>query len=227
MFRKHKHEKHDEGKKHRFRGIKILFWLGVVAGLAALWAPSIIINHQTKPIRYNGANVPTVTLPKRDTAIVFGAALKNDGKDLSPFLMIRVKAAVALYQTGRVEQILMTGDGAHADHDEPAVMRREAIRLGVPAGSIMMDKFGFDTYDSCYRARQVRDVTSAIVVTQGYHLPRAVYSCQQNGIDTIGLDAPTIISRRNMAWYTLREWLSTDKLFLQLGARAAKDRLPQ
>ena len=56
--------------------------------------------------------------------------------------MIRVKAAVALYQTGRVEQILMTGDGAHADHDEPAVMRREAIRLGVPAGSIMMDKFG-------------------------------------------------------------------------------------
>jgi vancomycin permeability regulator SanA len=225
MFHKHKHEKHVEHKKGRFRGLKLLFWSVALAGAAALWLPTYMVYRETKPLRYDGAATPTASVPKRGTAIVFGAALRDKGTNLSPFLMIRVKAAVALYESGRVEQLLMTGDGAHADHDEPAVMRREAIKLGVPDDKIQMDKFGFDTYDSCYRARHVRGITNAIVVTQGYHLPRAVYSCQKNGIDTIGLDAPTIISRRNMAWYTLREWLSTDKLFLQLAIRQAKTKI--
>jgi len=218
MFRKHKH---DDGhkKKRRFLLLKTLFWLTLLLGAVALWGPSLYINRQTEPVRYNGSKVPLESLPERDTAIVFGAALKNKGHDPSPFLLIRVKAAVALYETERVEQLLMTGDGGRSDHDEPAVMRREAIKLGVPADKIIMDKFGFDTFDSCYRARYVRGITSAIVVTQGYHLPRAVYSCQQQGIDTIGLDAPTIISRQNMAWYLLREWLSTDKMMLQLYLR--------
>ncbi|HPR09053.1 MAG TPA: ElyC/SanA/YdcF family protein [Candidatus Saccharibacteria bacterium] len=215
MFRKQ--SRGTDKKTHS--GAKFLLCMIIAAGAIVLWGPSIYANYTTRQIRYNGEKVPTVQLPKRDTAIVFGAALKDKGTNPSAFLLIRVKAAVALYEAGRVNRILMSGDGRQPNHDEPYIMQREAIKLGVPAEAIMMDKFGFDTYDSCYRARHVREITSAIVVTQGYHLPRAVMTCQKNGIDTIGLDAPTRISTRNMGWYMLREWLSTDKLFMQLALR--------
>lgn len=215
MFKK---RSRDTDKKSRFL-VKFVLLLMVAGGAVALWGPSVYTNYMTRPLRYDGEKVPTAQLPKRDVAIVFGAALKDNGSNPSAFLLIRVKAAVALYEAGRVDRILMTGDGGHPNHDEPYIMQREAIKLGVSPEAIMVDKFGFDTYDSCYRARHIHEITSAIVVTQGYHLPRAVLTCQKNGIDTIGLDAPTRISKRTMAWYVFREWLSTDKLFIQLGLR--------
>lgn len=171
--------------------------------------------------RYTLAQAGEGTVPKRSYAIVFGAALRNRGTEPSNYLRWRIETAVALYKAGQVQKLLMSGDGSFPDHDEPAIMKREAIELGVAEKDIEMDKFGFDTYDSCYRARNQRGVTSAIAVTQSYHLPRAVFSCQQVGIDTIGVAAVARIGRSVSPYDFLRESASTYKLCMQLAVRRA------
>lgn len=220
MFR---HKKHEEKTRRRRLGV-VLFVLLIVVAVVLVVGPSVHVNVTTRQQRYELSRISVSDVPKRDTAIVLGAGLRDRGKNLSPYLQWRVNTAVKLYKAGRVDTLLMTGDGGHADHDEPAVMRREAIKQGVPANKIMMDKFGFDTYDSCTRAKKYRDVTSAIVVTQGYHLPRAVYSCRAVGINAIGVNAQTESGRGWSPYALAREWLSTDKLFTQLSIEAVRQK---
>ena len=119
-------------------------------------------------------------------AIVLGAGLNRDGK-ATWFLADRLDGAIRLYKLGKVDGLLMSGDNSVASHDEPAAMRDYALSRGVPAGAITLDDAGFDTYDSCYRAWRIFGVRSAVVVTQNYHLPRAVYLCRSVGIDADGL----------------------------------------
>jgi vancomycin permeability regulator SanA len=149
-------------------------------------------------------------VPARRVAIVFGAGVRPDGRP-SPMLADRVEAAVQLYQLGRVQKILMTGDNSRIGYDEPTAMRRYAERLGVPAHDITLDYAGFSTYESCYRARAIFGVQQAILITQRYHLPRALYTCRSLGIDGVGLGTPDWQRYRTvlMSIYTLREALAT------------------
>ena len=119
-------------------------------------------------------------------ALVLGAGLTRDGK-ATWFLTDRIDAAIQLYRLGKVDGLLMSGDNSVASHDEPAAMRAYALAEGVPAAAITVDDAGFDTYDSCYRASRIFGVRSAVVVTQNYHLPRAVYLCRSVGIEADGL----------------------------------------
>ncbi len=119
-------------------------------------------------------------------AIVLGDGLTRTGT-ATWFLADRLDGAIRLYKMGKVDGLLMSGDNHVANHDEPAAMRDYALSKGVPAAAITVDDAGFDTYDSCYRAWQIFGVRSAVVVTQNYHLPRAVYLCRSVGIDADGL----------------------------------------
>jgi SanA protein len=121
-------------------------------------------------------------------AIVFGAGLYRDGTPM-PVLADRVETAVDLYKAGIVQKLLLTGDNRSPDYNEPQAMRRLAIALGVPEDDLVLDYAGRRTYDSCYRARFVFGVTKAILVSQEFHLPRAVYLCSQLGIESIGVSA--------------------------------------
>ena len=183
--------------------------LALLALLAVLLAPPLLI-----------AYVHLVTLPHRTSAIeetrpapvaiVFGAGLRPDGTP-SPMLADRVEAGVALYQQGRVSRLLMTGDASEPNYDEVGAMRAHAMRLGVPNEAIMLDSAGLNTYQSCYRARSVYAIDEAILVTQDYHLPRAVYSCRQLGIDARGLGTPDweAYSDEIIRYYVTREMLAT------------------
>jgi vancomycin permeability regulator SanA len=142
---------------------------------------------------------------------VLGAGVRPDGS-LSPFLSDRVDAAVELHRLGRVRHLLMTGDNGRRDYDEVSAMRRAAVARGVPAGDVTLDYAGFSTYDSCYRAREVFGVRSAVVVTQAYHLRRAVYTCRSLGLDAVGLGLPDWEVGRyrgSMPRYQAREVLAT------------------
>lgn len=205
-------------KKALRRVVLALFFIGL---FLLLLSPVIGTYILTNNERYTLAQVNEGAVPKKDYAIVLGAALKNQGTEPSNYLRWRIETAVALYKIGQVDKLLMSGDGSYPDHDEPAVMKRVAVGLGVPAKDIEMDKFGFDTYDSCYRAYNQRRITSAIVVTQSYHLPRAVFSCQQVGIDTIGVAAVARVGRSVSPYDLLRESASTYKLYAQLAIRKA------
>jgi SanA protein len=138
-------------------------------------------------------------------AIVFGARVYGSGR-LSAMLADRVETAVALYKQGKVQKLLMSGDNRFDNYNEPGAMMAHAIERGVPAEDIQPDYGGRRTYDTCYRAAHVFQVDSAILVTQQFHLPRALFLCDQLGIDAVGVSA----DRRDylpqsLAWSETRE----------------------
>jgi len=154
-------------------------------------------------------------VPYRPVAIVFGAGIYKNNQP-SPYLQWRVNTAVKLYKAHRVGKLLMTGDNSTKHHNEPIVMQHLAEEQGVPAKDIVLDYAGFNTYDSCYRAHAIFKVRSAILVSQGYHLPRAVLACTDLGVSSIGVAAQHPGGRDWGVMYTVREWFSTDKIVLQL-----------
>lgn len=142
-------------------------------------------------------------------AIVFGAGLLRDGTP-SPVLKDRVTAAVQLYQAGKVEKLLMSGDNRFIDYNEPAAMKTYAMGLGVPEEDIVLDYAGRRTYDTCYRAKEIFGLNEAILVTQRYHLPRALFTCQGMGMTVNGVAADLrIYNSHSLRFWSLRELPAT------------------
>lgn len=127
-------------------------------------------------------------IPAMPVAIVFGAGYSNRHGP-GAVLFDRVQSGVELYRSGKVRKLLMTGDNGHVGYSEPAAMRRCALSLGVPDRDIVMDFAGFRTYDSLWRARDVFGVRQAVLVTQRYHLPRALYLAHALGLRVVGYPA--------------------------------------
>jgi SanA protein len=136
-------------------------------------------------------------------AVVFGAAVYSGGR-LSPVLRDRMDTAIDLYRAGRVDHILVSGDGRSIYYDEPGAMHSYAVQQGVAQGDVTTDRAGRRTYDTCYRAAYVYDVTQAVLVTQRFHLPRALLTCGGLGIDVVGASADRR-PYRGAGWYELRE----------------------
>lgn len=130
------------------------------------------------------------TVPDAPVALVLGTKVYPDGTP-SPFLAGRLEIARTLLATGKVGAILVSGDNMNHDYNEPAAMRRWLVDRGVPADKVVLDHAGFDTYDSCARAKRIFGVDRAIVVTQTFHLPRAVTVCRQLGVDAFGVGDET------------------------------------
>lgn len=174
----------------------------VLLGLACalLFIPRLIEQIVTKSSIY-----PENDVPAAPVAIVFGAGLSKDGS-ASPVLRDRVKTAAELYFNHKVSKLLMSGDNSFITYNEPGAMRSYAIQLGVPDKDIVLDYAGRRTYDSCYRARAIFGVQEAVLVTQGFHLPRALLLCQGMGIKSTGVKADRrAYSRLPYFYWTLRE----------------------
>ncbi len=154
------------------------------------------------------------TAPSRQVAIVFGAGVFPNGTLTAP-LQDRVWTAVQLYRLGKVRKLLMSGDNGQTSYDEPTAMREYAVAKGIPLADVALDYAGFHTYDTCYRAREVFAVKSATLITQAYHLPRALFTCQSLGIDVIGIPADRHSYRRYL-WYLLREQISRARAYFQV-----------
>lgn len=150
------------------------------------------------------------------TAIVPGAYVLPDGR-LCDMLADRVETAVELYRQGKVEKILMTGDHGRTSYDEVNSMRKYAQSRGIPAGDIFMDHAGFSTYESMYRAREIFGVQSAVVVTQNFHLPRAVYTARKLGLPAVGISSDRYNYPTEMN--EIREVLARVKAFAQVVAK--------
>lgn len=142
------------------------------------------------------------SLPAQRVAIVFGAGIR--GERPTPMLHDRVASAVDLYRAGVVQKLLMSGDNRFDDYNEPRVMRNVAMQLGVPAEDIVLDHAGRSTYDTCYRAREIFGVTRAALVTQRFHLDRALMICNALGVQAEGYSADRR-AYRTVWWNELRE----------------------
>ncbi len=137
--------------------------------------------------------------------IVFGAGLLRDGS-AGPVLSDRVQTAVDLYHAGKVDKLLMSGDNRFIEYNEPEAMRQYALARGVPDEDIVLDYAGRRTYDTCYRAKHIFSVDSAILITQDFHLERALFLCNWFGINSTGVEANNrYFLKRSRAWWNFRE----------------------
>ncbi|MEW2316782.1 SanA/YdcF family protein [Streptomyces bauhiniae] len=164
---------------------------GVVAGCVLALLPSTWLYVSTADRLRTAADVP-----RTEVAVVFGAGLWNGGP--SPYLAHRLDAAARLYRAGRIKAVLVTGDNSREDYDEPSAMRTYLSRHGVPAERIVSDYAGFDTWDSCVRARRVFGVHRAVLISQTFHIRRAVALCEAAGVSSYGLG---VNDKHDATWY--------------------------
>lgn len=148
--------------------------------------------------------VPTRRHP---VAIIFGAGLRRNGLPTA-VLADRVATGVTLYRRGLVEGLLMSGTQRADGYDEPASMAQLAVELGVPSGAIQLDSGGTRTIETCLRAAAVFGIQSALLVSQRYHLPRALALCHAVGISAEGI-AADLREYRASAYWQLREYPAT------------------
>ena len=154
--------------------------------------------------------------PARPVAIVFGAGLRRDGTPTT-VLQDRVETAAELYAEGKVRKLLMSGDNRYVNYNEPEAMRRYALQLGVPDKDIVLDYAGRRTYDTCYRARAIFGIKEAVLVTQLFHLPRALYTCNMLGVQAVGVEADRAYYRKitRLIW-NVRELPATFAALVEL-----------
>ncbi len=145
------------------------------------------------PVR--GRIVSEHNAPQVPVALVLGAQVYPSGWP-SAFLRARLDLGKRLYDAGRVQRILVSGACDAPEYDEPKAMRAYLIRAGVPAADIMVDAHGVDTYDSCVRARDVFGLDEVVLVSQSYHLPRAVGTARRLGLRAYGVGDESVRARR-------------------------------
>jgi len=189
------------------RGVVAALGLGLLAGAAVLgsvaWVRATAAGHT-----YGDDDL--VAVPPAPVALVLGAQVYPSGRP-SPFLAGRLDRAKELYDAGLVRVILVSGDNMAREYNEPDAMRTYLLDRGVPADKVVADYAGFDTYDSCARAQRIFGVERLVVVTQGYHLPRAVATCRALGLDADGLGDTSVSGSEAWRRGALRDQLATVK----------------
>lgn len=136
--------------------------------------------------------------------VVFGAGIKKNGEP-SDALRDRLDTAVDVWKRGVVKTVLVSGDNRTVDHNEPGVMESYLVEHGVPAEQIRKDFAGRRTYDTCWRARHIWGASEVLLVSQGYHVPRAMWLCEKMGLEVHGVSA-TRHSYIKGPWFEAREW---------------------
>ncbi|WP_233188377.1 SanA/YdcF family protein [Actinomyces qiguomingii] len=200
-------------------------WRWAIGGLAALavavvalpntWVWVASAGHVTD----NGAADDDATAP---VAIVLGASVYSTGEP-SPWLRYRLDVAVDLYDSGRVDAILVSGDNGHETYNEPVAMYEYLVSAGIPAEAIAVDYAGFDTYATCVRAHDVFGVSEAIVVSQDFHEPRAVTLCRAVGVEATGVGDTRARANRSTWTYS---WLRERGAVIKAAWDVATDRTP-
>jgi SanA protein len=162
--------------------------------------------------------------PKARAAIVLGAAVYPGGRP-SPVLADRLDVGIGLYREGKVQKLLLSGDRGSGPYNEVDPMRAYVLAQGVPPNDVFVDPGGFDTLDTMYRARELFMIREALVVTQGFHLARAVYTARALGLEATGV-ASDLRTYRDAGRYAAREWLARANALVELHLLHSRPRLP-
>jgi SanA protein len=181
--------------------------------IAAVVLGSIVVGVNTTVLAGGGKSAVQGEL---DCALVLGAGVAADGTP-SWVLNDRLEEGLALYRSGRVKRIIVSGDHRTHEYDEPNSMRVWLEAHGVPPSAIFMDHAGVDTYSSVWRAKNVFGATRLVIVTQQFHLPRALWVARSLGMEAEGAPADRR-PYRDAAWFEVREVISRTKAFVDVTA---------
>ncbi len=193
-------------KKKILIGVFICFLLGIIM----VFGINLFVKQSTKKQILTGEKASH--LENVDCILILGAGVWKDKP--SPMLKDRLEKGIELYKAGVAPKIIMSGDHGKESYDEVNLMKEYAIEKGVPSEDIFMDHAGFSTYDSIYRARDIFKVKKMIIVTQKFHLYRALYLSNKLGIEAYGVMAEPI-KYSGQFYRELREILARDKDFIK------------
>lgn len=183
--------------------------------IGILFALSVFIQVQRVP---HNTIASLATVEDAPTALVLGASVKRDGTP-SDALHDRLEIGAQLYREGIVKQVLVTGDDGGFHLDEVATMKRVLMEKGVAEWSILVDPHGYRTYESCKRAVAVFEVKHAIIVTQRFHLARALYLCSHLGMSVQGVSADLQTYER-IVFFTVRDFVSSFKAWWDINIQS-------
>jgi vancomycin permeability regulator SanA len=206
-------EQRVSGKQQLVKLSWLLLGIGIV-GLATLTGAVNFVRSAAAGHIYTPSDVPATPV-----ALVLGAQVNPDGTP-SAFLAARLDLAKRLYDAGLVEMIIVSGDHLAPEFNEPAAMRNYLMRTGLPEERVIADAGGFDTYESCLRAKRIFNLSRLIVVTQSYHLVRAVATCRALGIDATGVGDDSA-RQHTIAWWrgAIRDQIACIKTVIDLATR--------
>ena len=183
-----------------------LIFLGLSA-LFVFWANFTIDNEAEDNVTSDLGN-----LPNEKVGLLLGTSKTLDSGNPNPYFTYRIEAAAKLYHSGRIQNIIASGDNSRKNYNEPEDMKNELIKLGVPADKIYEDFAGFRTLDSVVRAKEIFGQKSFIVISQRFHNERAVYLAHRNGIQAYGYNA-TDVDKEAGFKTNAREKLARAKVF--------------
>jgi vancomycin permeability regulator SanA len=194
-------------------GKHLQFLLKLFLSLAAITLAAVLLVNSY--VVWSGGKyiLAAEDLPVADAILVLGAYVHPDGQT-SSMLTDRLTVGYELYEQGKAPKILVSGDHGQKDYDEVNVMKNFLKKKGVPAEDIFMDHAGFSTYESVYRARDIFQVKKLIIVTQDYHLKRAVFTARALGLEAYGMPSDRHDYGQKMTIYKLREIAARNKDFL-------------
>lgn len=190
--------------------IKIFLVLGVLGIIFIWWA-----NHT---IEYNTDDYVTENinkLPNKKVGLVLGTSKTLKNGNNNPYFFYRIDAAEALYKSGKIKYIIVSGDNSTQFYNEPEDMQNELIARGIPKTKIFLDYAGLRTLDSVVRAKEIFGQESYIIISQRFHNERAVYLAQKKGIETYGYNAKDVNKKAGLKT-NLREYLARVKVFWDL-----------
>jgi SanA protein len=197
-------------KNRRFQKLKIFLFCAFACSVLFVWGTNRAV--------LAGANgrvyVDVESVPSAPVALVLGSAPTINGIK-NPFFERRMDAAAALYRAGKVAKLLVSGDNHVDTYDEPTAMKDALVSRGVPGADIALDYAGFHTLDSIIRAHKVFGVDRCVIVTDDFHLPRALYIASHEGVDAVGFQTVPL-PRSTSTWTYAREVGSRSLIWLDL-----------
>ena len=204
------------------RRLPFLVALGFLSLFTFIVATNIAFYASTRPYIYTSA----AAAPTAEAALILGAPMLTDGTP-APIFIDRIDSAIDLYDAGKVSKILVSGDNSTVDHDEVDPVRTYLLKKGIPDHAIVLDHAGVDTYSSMYRTRSVFGVSSVIITTQSFHLPRAVFIARALGIRAYGVDTGTShVLFRNYIREVFADEKAVFNIVLHTKPRYSRDKTP-
>ncbi len=188
-------------------GLVVIF--GISQYMVIVTEKQVVCSVETKDNQISQEALDALREKEADCILVLGASVKSDGSP-SRMLKDRLDTGILLYQKGVAPKLLLSGDHGQIQYDEVNAMKAYAVDAGIPVDDIFLDHAGFSTYESIYRAKEIFQVERLIVVTQGYHQPRALYGCNKMGIKAWGA-ASDQAAYQGQAMRDLREIAARDK----------------
>ena len=195
--------------KRRIKRFFIILISAAVLLAATAFVPNFIVIKKTES---NIVTLEEAELSDVDCAVILGAGVR-EGKP-TPMLRDRLLVGIDLYKSGAVKKLIMSGDHGREEYDEVNAMKAYANELDVPSDDIFMDHAGFSTYETIYRAREIFEADSIIIVSPEYHLYRALYIAERLGLKAVGV-AADLNTYRGQTRRDLREILARDKDFFK------------